>query len=213
VARSITREAIADQNTRAVRASVRVVALVNDVDLARPTPCAGWNLGDLLAHMTVQHDGFAAAAAGDGADLGRWQVRPFDPETLVAECVLAAGRIIDVFSDPDVLDRQFFLPEVSTRTTFPARRAIGLHLVDCLVHGWDVARALSIPYEPESDLVNTALTIARTVPDDGRRLRPGAPFKPAVRQSALAGTGTLSEVLAWLGRHPAWITPQPGALP
>jgi uncharacterized protein (TIGR03086 family) len=205
VARSITHEAIVDQNSRAVRASVRVVALINDVDLARPTPCAGWTLGDLLAHMTVQHDGFAAAAAGDGADLGRWQTRRFDPETLVAEYVLAAGRIIDAFNDPEVLDRQFFLPEISTRAMFPARQGIGLHLLNCLVHGWDVARALGVPYEPDSDLVNTALTIARTVPDDGSRLRPGASFGPALR--ALAVTGSLDEVLAWLGRYPGWVVP------
>ena len=207
LARSITHEAIVDQNTRAVRASVRVVALVNDVDLARPTPCAGWKLGDLLGHMTVQHDGFAAAAAGEGADLGRWQTRPFDPETLVAEYVLAAGRIMDVFSDPDVLDRQFFLPGVSMRRMFPARQAIGLHLVDCLIHGWDAARALGIPYEPEPDLVNAALVVARTGPDDESRLRQGAPFKPVVRGPALrarGAAGTLDEVLAWLGRYPGW---------
>jgi uncharacterized protein (TIGR03086 family) len=210
VASSITHEKIVDQNTQAVRATVRVVALVNDVDLGRPTPCAGWNLGDLLAHMTVQHDGFAAAAAGDGADLGRWQTRRFDPETLVAEYVLAAGRIMDVFGDPGVLDRHFFLPQVSTRTMFPARQAIGFHLVDCLVHGWDVARALGLPYEPEPDLVCTALTIARTVPDDARRMRPGAPFKPAIRATVApppAEADGLDEVLAWLGRRPGWITP------
>jgi uncharacterized protein (TIGR03086 family) len=188
-----------------VRAGVRVVALVNDVDLTRPTPCAGWTLGDLLAHMTVQHDGFAAAAAGEGADLGRWQSRYFDPETLVAEYVLAAGRIMDVFSDPDVLDRQFFLPKISTRATFPARQAIGLHLVDYLVHGWDVARALGLPYDPEPDLVNRALTIARTVPDDDRRLRRGAAFGPA--RHTLTVTGSLDEVLAWLGRYPGWMMP------
>lgn len=32
--------------------------------MSRPTPCAGWSLRDLLARMTVQHRGFAAAAAG-----------------------------------------------------------------------------------------------------------------------------------------------------
>jgi uncharacterized protein (TIGR03086 family) len=200
LARSITHEPIVDQNTQAVRASVRVAALVSDVDLARPTPCAGWTLGDLLAHMTVQHDGFAAAAAGEGADLGRWQTRYFDPETLVAEYALAAGRIIDVFSDPDVLDQEFFLPQISTRTMFPAREAIGLHLVDCLVHGWDVARALGVGYAPEPDLVNTALSVARTVPDDERRLRPGAAFRPA--RPVLGSAGGLAELLAWLGRFP-----------
>ena len=53
----------------AVTASVDVVNAVTLDDLDRPTPCAGWNLADLLAHMTVQHYGFAAAARGNGADL------------------------------------------------------------------------------------------------------------------------------------------------
>src|SRR5689334_2645703 len=57
----------------AVRASVQVVSRVRPADLARSTPCAAWTLADLLAHMTAQHNGFAAAAAGDGADLVRWQ--------------------------------------------------------------------------------------------------------------------------------------------
>src|ERR1700685_3712747 len=60
-------------DAEAVRASVRVVGLAGPEDLARMTPCAGWTLGDLVAHMTAQHDGFAAAAAGEGADLARWQ--------------------------------------------------------------------------------------------------------------------------------------------
>ena len=51
-----------------VLASVDVVSAVTTDDLSRPTPCAGWNLSDLLTHMTVQHRGFAAAAHGLGAD-------------------------------------------------------------------------------------------------------------------------------------------------
>jgi hypothetical protein len=47
----------------AVRASVAVVAQVSTGDLGRLTPCAEWDLGTLIAHMTAQHRGFAAAAA------------------------------------------------------------------------------------------------------------------------------------------------------
>jgi hypothetical protein len=68
-----------------------------------------------------------------------------------------------------------------------------------------VARALGMPYEPEPDLVNTALIVARTVPDDESRLRQGAAFGPALR--ALAAAGSLDEVLAWLGRYPGWVIP------
>jgi uncharacterized protein (TIGR03083 family) len=50
----------------AVNASVDIVNAVTPGDLDRPTPCAGWNLSDLLTHMTVQHRGFAASARGAG---------------------------------------------------------------------------------------------------------------------------------------------------
>ena len=56
----------------AALASVDVVNTVTPDDLRRATPCDGWNLSHLLAHMTVQHRGFAAAARGDGADPARW---------------------------------------------------------------------------------------------------------------------------------------------
>jgi uncharacterized protein (TIGR03083 family) len=65
--------AIVGLDARAVRASVQIVSRASAADLARPTPCPDWTLADLLAHMTAQHNGFAAAAAGDGADLVHWQ--------------------------------------------------------------------------------------------------------------------------------------------
>ena len=65
--------AIVSLDARAVQASVQVVSLIGPADLARPTPCGDWTLDELLTHMTVQHDGFAGAAAGGGADLSRWQ--------------------------------------------------------------------------------------------------------------------------------------------
>ncbi len=53
-------------DARVVRATVSVVSQADPADLARPTPCADWPLGELITHMTAQHDGWAAAAAGDG---------------------------------------------------------------------------------------------------------------------------------------------------
>src|SRR5580700_3406614 len=48
-------------DARAVRASVQIVSQASVADLARPTPCPDWTLAELLAHMTAQHNGFAAA--------------------------------------------------------------------------------------------------------------------------------------------------------
>src|SRR6202021_3891382 len=58
----------------AVLHSIGIVNAAARDDFGRPTPCGDWTLLDLLAHMTVQHRGFAAAARGAGADLEKWNV-------------------------------------------------------------------------------------------------------------------------------------------
>jgi uncharacterized protein (TIGR03086 family) len=192
---------IRELDRRAVRASVAVVARACAGDLGRATPCAGWMLGDLLAHMTAQHDGFAAAAAGQGADLGVWQVRPLG-EDPVADYAAAAERVIAAFAEPGVLDRRFILPEIAPSFRFPAAQAISFHFVDYVVHGWDVARSLGVGYWLDDDLAEAALAVARAVPDGPERLKPGAAFRPGLDTPADAAG--LDQVLSLLGRSPAW---------
>ncbi|MEV4702338.1 TIGR03086 family metal-binding protein [Actinoplanes sp. NPDC049316] len=180
---------------RAVRATVTIVAGVSREDLSRPTPCAGWDLAALLAHMTVQHRGFAAAAAGRGADPALWVPAPLAAD-FAAGYAAAAEEVIAAFAAPDVPGRGFDLPEFGTRP-IPGHLAIGFHLVDYLVHGWDVATALGVAYEPDGELVTAALPIVEAVPDDERRLQPGAPFAPALPDP---GTGPFGRLLALLGR-------------
>jgi uncharacterized protein (TIGR03086 family) len=193
---------IVDRNARAVQGSVRVVAQVREADLPKPTPCAGWTLADLLTHMTVQHYGFAAAAEGNGADLSNWEPGQPDQGSLVSGYALAADRVMGAFAAEDILDRKFCLPEVSTKILFPARQAIGFHLVDYVVHGWDVARSLDLGYDIDPDVLDAALVVAQAVPDDHeRRRRPGAPFAPRIEP---ASDAPLDRVLTLLGRDPGW---------
>jgi uncharacterized protein (TIGR03086 family) len=187
-------------DARAVRVSVQVVSQVSVADLARPTPCAGWTLAELLAHMTAQHNGFAAAAAGDGADLVHWQTGApvADP---VGEYAAAAERVIAAFAAASVPAGEFVLPEISPKLRFPAVEAIGFHFVDYVVHGWDVARALGLGYDLEPDVLAAAVSIAQTVPDGERRRQPGAAFAPRV---AATSGGVLDQIVALLGRRPDW---------
>jgi uncharacterized protein (TIGR03086 family) len=195
------RPEITELNRRAVQASVEVVSLVNAEDLGRPTPCSQWSLGELLAHMTVQHRGFAAAAAGRGADPGVWQAGPpaADPVGAYAE---AADAVLAAFAEDGAADRQFALPEIATGMTFPGRQAMAFHLVDYVVHGWDVARCLGAGFEPDPQVLAVALKVARAVPDGPGRLEPGSAFRPAV--AAPGQAGALDQIVALLGRSPDW---------
>lgn len=183
----------------ATRGSMAVVARIAPSDLSRPTPCAGWDLRTLLAHMTVQHVGFAAAAAGHGDSPGVWQ--PVESDDPVAAYAGAALAVIAAFGAPGVLDRPFVLPEIARAPSFPGRLAIGFHLVDYVVHGWDVARTLGVAYAPPEEVVAAALPIARAVPEGPGRLAEDAAFAPALPRPA--GVSPLDEILLRLGRDPS----------
>lgn len=181
-------------DARAVRATVTVVAQVSPADLSLPTPCSAWDLGALLAHMTAQHRGFAAAADGRGRDRENWVPEPPDLSAYAA----AAEAVISSFAAPGRLDAPFDLPEIGPRP-IPGHTAIGFHFIDYVVHGWDVARTIGVPYELDDDLLATALPIAEAVPGGPARLAPGAAFAPGLPDP---GSGPLDRILTLLGRGP-----------
>jgi len=192
---------IADLDARVVEDTVSLVKRAGLLDLDRPTPCAGWNLADLIEHMTAQHYGWIAAAVGHGADLSVWQPGPpvADP---IGEYAEASRRVTEAFGADGVLDREFALAEISPALRFPAAQAISFHFIDYLVHGWDVARSLGVDYQPEPGLLAAALPVAQAVPGGEARKRDGAAFAPGV--TAPAQAGLLDQIVALLGRSPSW---------
>ncbi len=189
----------------AIRVSVDVVAAVTPDDLRRPTPCAGWNLLDLLSHMTAQHHGFAAAARGGGDSPAVWA-----PDRVAGDVAAdpggtyaaAAAEVLDAFTADGVLDATFALPEFGPGATFPGAMAIGFHFVDYVVHGWDVARSVGIPFALPDDVLAAVLPLVFVIPDGDYRTTAGAPFGPAV--AAPDGAADLDRILAHLGRSPGW---------
>lgn len=198
-----TELSLGELDTNAVRASNAVISQVSPADLGKPTPCAEWSLGKLVEHMTIQHNGFAAAAAGNGADPRVWKSHG-DAADPVATYLEAAEQVIMAFAAPDILQRPFTLPEFSTETTFPGKQALSFHLVDYVVHAWDVARAIGRDVELDDATISAALRIAEIVPDGPERLEPGAAFGPALTVPDAASD--LHRLLALLGRSPTWPT-------
>src|ERR1700748_1728994 len=75
----------------AVLHSIDIVNTVAREDFGRPTPCGDWTLLDLLAHMTVQHRGFAA-----GAHLETGNVEPVVAAVRADHARVYAGAALDV---------------------------------------------------------------------------------------------------------------------
>ncbi|MBW4720712.1 TIGR03086 family metal-binding protein [Saccharothrix obliqua] len=179
---------------RAVDAVRPLVAAVTPADLDRPTPCADWDLRALLAHMIGQDHGFAAAVR---ADVTAEAFAPRAPSP--AAHARSADLVVTAFAAAP--DRQVLLPELAGRR-FPLPVVIGFHLVDTLVHGWDVAASLGTGIDYPADLVTAALRQAEHIPDGPTRTAPGAPFAPALPTAADAPDW--HRTLTLLGRDPHW---------
>ncbi|NKZ05638.1 TIGR03086 family protein [Actinomadura latina] len=172
------------------------VAQVKPDALARPTPCPDWTLHGLLRHQVGQDRGFAAAARGEGDRLAVWRGGDLgdDPYAAARD---SADLVARAFADT-ALDADLALPELGGR--FPAALAVSFHLVDLVVHAWDVAAAIGVPWEPADDLVEASLKVAALVPEASRG--PGESF--AATLPAPDGAAPKDRLLTLLGRDPSW---------
>lgn len=186
---------------RAMLRSVEIVNRAGDDQFELPTPCAGWSLRRLLDHMVSENHGFAAAADGERSDRTAWS-RDAGAEPR-ATYAASADRVVASFGADSVLDREFWLPLIDDTALFPARQAIGFHLLDYAIHAWDVAVTIGVPIVFDDDITEAVLEIAhRDVPDGARRRRPGAGFQPPVPVPDDAPAQ--DRLLGWLGRSPTW---------
>ncbi|MGW5663832.1 TIGR03086 family metal-binding protein [Streptomyces sp. NPDC003758] len=181
----------------AVQESVRLVGLAREQDWERDTPCADWTLRRLVAHMAAQHHGFAAAARGAGSERAHWR-EPEDMRDPSDTYRGAAMSVLAAFVEPDVLGREFTLPELGR--VVPGRMALGFHLVDYVVHAWDVAAALGMAPVLPAAVLEAALGVALLVPTDPVGRGPGFAFAPPL--AVPPGTDPLAATLRLLGRDP-----------
>jgi uncharacterized protein (TIGR03086 family) len=198
-------ENIIQLHQRSVAGLRPVLDRISPADLDRPTPCAGWDLHALLEHMTGQDHGFAAAVraarTGGEVDVSAFAPRPLGPSP-AATVATGLDEVVAAFAEG--AESPVLLPEFGAR--LPLSIVAGMHLVDTLVHGWDVAATLGVQAgygaELDSEVVAAALAMAEQVPDDAAREAPGAPFGHTLTAPADADPWT--RTLTLLGRDPAW---------
>ncbi|MGW3292234.1 TIGR03086 family metal-binding protein, partial [Streptomyces sp. NPDC001002] len=151
-----------------------LVSQVKTDHLRLATPCPDWTLYGLLRHLVCQNEGFAASARGAGEPWAVWRDGDLGDDPAGAY-EASAEEVTAAFAELDVLERRFALPEVGEGFVVPGRLALGFHLLDYVVHAWDIAVTIGAPWEPAAELTAAALDIATLVPDEGRG--PGAAFR------------------------------------
>lgn len=186
-----------DQLSIALDATARVIQAVRDDQWGDPTPCTNWKVRDVVNHLVVGHVMFARILRGEPPAAGPAMLAS-GPDFLSAYRDSAVA-LLAAFRQPGVLDQAFTVPI----GTVPGIVALHLRVVEMLVHGWDVARAIGYPATFPDDLAEQALAFSRgKLPDVPADRSPFAPPQPVADDAP-----AIDRLAACLGRSVAQTAP------
>jgi uncharacterized protein (TIGR03086 family) len=185
-------------------ATTRMTELVRNVgddQLAGPTPCPDYSLGDLLDHiggLALAFTGAAAKAAGDtgaqgpSGDASRlgddWRSRI--PRDLAA--------LAEAWRDPEAWTGMTQAGGVD----LPGEVAGLVALDELVVHGWDVARASGQGFDCDPASLEAVLGFVEQFSGPGQEASREGLFGPVV--DVPAGAPLLDRVIGLTGRDPGW---------
>ena len=173
-----------------------VVAGVTDDQWALPTPCAQWNVTQVLQHAAGDQVGYAAFLTGGPFP----DEDPFSPsgcltdgaDALVTRSIEASrAAFIQVASDAEQV------PTPLPQGALPAATAVGACALDAAVHAWDIAVATG-QASPLTDALAAQLQpTAQAIVEPLRQYGAYAAALPAAPDD-----GAVAKLLRYLGRDP-----------
>ena len=183
---------ISDLLESAAHRAVPVVRGVTDAQLGAPTPCAEYDVRDLLNHLTHVVVEFQKLAAKQDADFtstpgyvdgGDWRAR-FAEET---------ARLAEAWAAPGAEEGE------TGQMTMPARTVGGLALIDLTVHPWDLARSTGQDFTPDPACVDELTVLLEHLAPGARQAKVfGEPYPVP------EGASAFEALLATTGRDPHW---------
>ena len=169
-----------------------MLADVRPDNLQRPTPCAGWTLGHLLAHMEDALDAFTEAAAG------RVEVEPVPPTTTRVDALREkACALLGAWMAARPASERVEVGDLG----LDAPLLVATAALEITVHGWDVGQATGRQARIPEELAEGLLAVAQEVIDPVDRGPRFANPRPSLPEAA-----SDVRLLSWTGRAPAHMT-------
>jgi len=176
--------------------AVIIPLLTNLVDqlcadqLTEPTACANFDVSGVLDHMMGGAAAFVPAFRGETSGNPASTVTAGQVPTVAYR--RAMNDLLDAATSPGAMDRTIDAPfgQVSG-SVFASFVAF-----DGLIHGWDIASATGLSYDPPAQIVEAVGEFARAA--IGPELRDGDTFARAAE--APAGASPLEQLVAFSGR-------------
>jgi uncharacterized protein (TIGR03086 family) len=170
-----------------------LLANVKPEQLDDPTPCASWQVRDLVNHLVGGSYFFAAAARGesfgDGGDAPDFASGDFQ-----AAYEEGSKQASAAFAAPGAMERMVKVPFGE----FPGAAWMGLATTDTFAHAWDLAKATGQDTDLEPELAEQLLAGARQTISDEIRGEEPMPF--AAEKDCPDGASAADRLAAFLGR-------------
>jgi uncharacterized protein (TIGR03086 family) len=188
---------VVDLDRRAALATAALFDATSPDQCEAPTPCSGWTVRDLLAHLIAGNVKYVEIGRGKEWARGAPEVVLDDDPGAMYRRTL--DEMLEAWEQPGVLDRETALPVGRG----PAESALYLHLGESLVHGWDLARATRQQPPWDAEVAEASLAQFRSwLPSQGT---PGTPFSDA--RPLADDAAAIDRLAAFLGRDVgAWST-------
>jgi uncharacterized protein (TIGR03086 family) len=163
----------------------RILRQVGQADHARATPCEGFTVADVVAHLagSVQNIGTAGGASYD-------EGTPDTTASLEVQIADLAAPALEAWAHRGTSG------VMNAGLELPAADTLGILAVEFLVHAWDVATATGQKLEVPDVLAAYVLGLARRVVTD--EFRPPSMFGPELDPGP--GASPLEQLIAFTGR-------------
>jgi len=161
---------------------------ISDDDHSAPSPCAAFNVDQLIDHILDTHNLLLGGAGGQPVEAtGTISTR----HQAVAAAALAQWKTRGIDGTINLGGNEL-----------PAAFGISLHALECYIHAWDLAQSLGRAFAPPEDLTAAMWDFAQGfITDDVRGDADGMPYRAEV--PAPDDATDLEQIVALSGRNPA----------
>lgn len=186
---------------RATDAFEGVLTRVEPQQWTLPTPCPEWNVRQLVEHVVSGQRLFAQVMRGVPLEVAAREREEWagllDTDDAAAIYRDSSAELVAAFGVPGALERMVTVPAGA----MPGVAALHLRATEALVHGWDLAQACGLAFDPPPDVAEGEIAFSgpmlERIPPERRARRFGT--SQPVDDSA----PPIDRLAALLGRNPA----------
>jgi uncharacterized protein (TIGR03086 family) len=186
----VRHETVLDAFTRVIGEVEVLVSSVRPEQLTAPTPCAEFQVRDLVNHLIFENLAHAALANGTAIPAPD-RTTDYVGDDLVGAYLASAREVRAAFARPGMLTREFGPVKA------PGSMLVQQLVIELVSHGWDLAKATGQATDLAPDVAEDALLVVRSWYRDQPR-GSGNAFGP--ERPVPMGASAADRLAAYLGR-------------